>query len=99
MTEVYLLFYQAVLQVFMDFNMFLQREDPLIAVIFKQMKAFLKKLLSKFVKILAIKSAVDITSVDYSRDNQLPGICLITLLQLFMSIHTCRQYSVCWNHH
>ena len=29
-TELYLLFYQSALQVFLHFNMFLQREDPLI---------------------------------------------------------------------
>jgi len=36
LTELYLLFFQAALQVFLHFNMFLQREDPLIPIIHKQ---------------------------------------------------------------
>ena len=41
-TEVYLFFYEAVLQTFIHFNKFLQREDPLIPVISEQMDSFLK---------------------------------------------------------
>ena len=33
MTEVYLLFYQSSLQAFIQFNMFLQREDPITPVV------------------------------------------------------------------
>ena len=47
-TEVYLLFYESVLQTFINFNKFLQREDPLIPVISKQMSSFLTKLAEKF---------------------------------------------------
>jgi len=39
-TELYLLFYQSALQVFLQFNMFLQRKDPLIPIIHKQMMSF-----------------------------------------------------------
>ena len=73
MTEVYLLFYQAILQLFVTINKFLQREDPLIHLISKQMSSFLKKFFGKFVSISVIKAASDITHINYSRDNQLPG--------------------------
>ena len=77
-TEVYLLFYQAALQLFITFNKFLQMEDPLIYVINEQMCSFMKKLLGKFVSVSAIKAAPDITEVEY-RDNQLPGMfCMNT---------------------
>lgn len=55
------------------FNKFLQREEPLIHVIFEQMRSFMKKLLGKFVSVSAIKAAPDITEVEY-RENQLPGM-------------------------
>lgn len=69
------MFYQAVLQVFVAFNKFLQREDPLICVLLNEMKSFLKKLFGRFVKVNTIKSATeDITSVTYDNPhNQLPG--------------------------
>ena len=47
-TEVHLLFYQSVLQLFIHFNMFLQREDPLIPVLYDQMLSFHTKLAGKF---------------------------------------------------
>lgn len=74
MTEVYLLFYQATLQLFVNFNKFLQREDPILPIIAEQMTAFLKKLFGKFVTIQAIRGAPDVTSINYSRECQLPGI-------------------------
>ena len=75
MTEVYLMFYQTALQVFVAFNKFLQREDPLICVLLTKMKSFLKKLFGRFVKVNTIKSATeDITLVPYNNPhNQLPG--------------------------
>lgn len=73
MTEVYLLFYLAALQLFTNFNKFLQREDPIIPVISDQQTSFLRKLLGKFVPVGAIKSAKDITSVNYCKENQLRG--------------------------
>ena len=39
-TEVYLLFHQSALQGFISFNRFLQREDPIIPVIYNQMLFF-----------------------------------------------------------
>lgn len=56
MTEIYLLFYEAVSQTFVNFNKFLQREDPLIPVINEQIESFLIKLASKFISLSAIKA-------------------------------------------
>ena len=50
MTEVYLMFYQAALQVFVNFNKFLQREDPLMPVLHGEMNAFMKKIVWKVCK-------------------------------------------------
>ena len=75
MTEIYLFFYEAVLQTFVNFNKFLQREDPLIPVISDQIESFLTKLASKFVPVSAIKAASeDFTRLKYSEvSDQLPG--------------------------
>ena len=68
------MFYHAVLQVFVNFNQFLQREDPLIPVMFSQCVNFMKKLLGKFVTISAIKNAPNICSIDYmKKENLLPS--------------------------
>ena len=48
-TEVHLLFYQAILQCFI--NKLLQREEPIVGVISTQINEFLKKLLGKFVTV------------------------------------------------
>ena len=57
MTEIYFLFCEAVLQSFVNFNKFLQREDPLIPVISEQIESFLTKLASKFIAVFGIKAA------------------------------------------
>ena len=49
MTEVYLLFYQSSLQAFIQFNIFLQREDP---IVYEQ--TFLQKLASEFLTVAAL---------------------------------------------
>ena len=77
MTEVYLLFYLSALQLFVNFNKFLQREDPIIPVISVQMTTFVKKLFGKFVTIQAIRDAANVTLVNFCRDKQLPGIIYI----------------------
>ena len=74
MTEVFLMFYQASLQLFISMNKFLQRGDLLIAVRAEQLISFLRKLLAKFVTVSAIKAASNIVEVDYSHNKQLPGI-------------------------
>ena len=58
MTEIHLLFYQSALQVFVHFNMFLQREDPLIPVIHDEMIKFITKLTSKFMPATAIQEVM-----------------------------------------
>ena len=75
MTEVYLFFYEAILQAFIHFNKFLQREDPLIPVINDQIHSFLKKLASKFVSVDIIKAANDdFTKLEFDAvNNQLSG--------------------------
>jgi len=79
MTEVYLLFYQSVLPTFTHLNLLLQREDPTIYLVAEEIRAFLQKLLSKFVKLRAIKAANDITTVDFlSNDNQLDNSTITT---------------------
>ena len=50
-TEVHLLFYQAILQCFAYLNKLLQREKPIVGVISTQINEFLKKLLGKFVTV------------------------------------------------
>lgn len=78
MTEICLLFYEAVLQTFVHFNLFLQREDPLIPIINEQIHTFLRKLASKFVSVDTIKAVgEDFTELQYNfKDKQLPGIAI-----------------------
>lgn len=73
-SEVYLMFYQSVLPVFVNFNKLLQHEEPLIYMLAEEMESFLKKLLGKFVSIAAIKQASSIVRVEYKdKSRQLPG--------------------------
>ena len=72
MTEVYLLFYEALLPTFTNLNLLLQREDPNIFLVADAIHSFLKKLLAKFVTIQVIKAHTDIFAVDFQcPDNQL----------------------------
>ena len=72
--SIYLLFYQAVLLLFSRLNLLLQREHPTIFLTADEIRAFLKKLLGKFLKIEAIRAEDDVTNVDYlCDDNQLSG--------------------------
>ena len=66
MTEMYLLFYESVLCTFTHVNLFLQREDPSIYLVDDAIRAFLKKLLSKFVTLQAIREQDDITKLDFT---------------------------------
>ena len=77
MTEIYLLFYEAVFQTYIHFNKFFQREDPLIPVISEQIES-LTKLASKFISISGIRAAgQDFAGLKYSETcDQLPGIIL-----------------------
>ena len=78
MTEVYMFFYQSVLPTFTHLNLLLQREDPNIYLVADAIRTFLKKLLSKFVKLPVITTA-NVTEIDFSNsDNQLAN-CSITV--------------------
>ena len=65
MTEIYLLFYEAVLPTFTNLNRLLQREDPNIFLVGDAIQSFLKKILAKFVTLQAIKAHTDIMAVDF----------------------------------
>ena len=76
MTEVYLFFYNATLQLFVNLNKFLQREDPIIYAVHDQLHGFIKNLLGKFIPATTIKDALssDIACIEYAnRDKQVPG--------------------------
>ena len=70
-TMVYLCFYESVLS-FTHVNLLLQTEDPSIYLITDAVRVFLKKLLSKYVTIQAIKNCDDNTQVQFKgKANQL----------------------------
>ena len=77
MSEDHLFFYHATLQLFVNFNKFLQREDPIICVMHDQLHKIVKSSMGKFVYVSNIRDALsagDITCLDYaSRENQLAG--------------------------
>ena len=89
LTEVYLLFYHAVLQGFVRFNKFLQRNDPLIPVIHSQMISFLTKLAGKFLlpsTIIAAKG--DFYTIAYKElYSQLPGNLNFNLF--ILNVYSC----------
>ena len=51
MTEVFLFFYQYALQGFVNFNKYLQREEPLISRLHDQIQQFLNRIACKFLQI------------------------------------------------
>lgn len=57
MTEVYLLFFQSALQIFIDLNLFLQRQGPLIGSVSSALKRFLRLLACKFIPPQSVKAA------------------------------------------
>ena len=57
LTEVYLLFFQASLQIFLQLNLFLRREYPLIGSMNQTMKRFLRLLACKFISPVTVKAA------------------------------------------
>ncbi|XP_072168656.1 uncharacterized protein [Diadema setosum] len=72
MTEVHLLFYQATLPAFTDFNLLLQRQDPSVHHLHGQMHLYIKKLMSKFVKPEQMKD-LKVSDIQYkTEENQLP---------------------------
>ncbi|KAJ4918118.1 hypothetical protein JOQ06_000114, partial [Pogonophryne albipinna] len=82
LTEVHLLFYQALLPTFCQFNLLFQRQHPCIYLLHGQVRAFIRKLMSKFLKPAAFRTT-SLESVDLQdQENQLPdtqlGIGLTT---------------------
>lgn len=68
------MFYQSVLQLFVNFNKLLQHEDPIIYMLADEMDTFLKKLFAKFVTVPAMKGASSISQANYNnKAQQLPG--------------------------
>ena len=60
MTEIYLLFYQSALQIFIQLNQFLQRGDPLIGAVsqaLQRLQRFQQLLASKFIPPATVKAA------------------------------------------
>ncbi|KAK1897877.1 Zinc finger BED domain containing protein 5 [Dissostichus eleginoides] len=77
MTEVYLLFYQATLPVFSTFNLLLQREKSSIFLLHDEIRSFIRKLLSKFLKPAALQHR-ELHEILYKDpSNQLPGEKLV----------------------
>ncbi|XP_034065806.1 uncharacterized protein LOC117542322 [Gymnodraco acuticeps] len=77
MTEVYLLFYQATLPVFSTFNLLLQREKSSIFLLHDEIRSFIRKLLSKFLKPAALQHQ-ELHEILYKDpSNQLPGEKLV----------------------
>ena len=99
LTEVYLLFYQSVLQIF---DKFLQSVDPIILVVWDQAGRLVKQLVGKLVMVELIKKAgSDITSVDYSIEKQLQSyksthgqfniLQIMTCILAFLPSSTCES--------
>ena len=68
MTEIYLMFFQAVIPTFTTINEFLQRGEPVIHLLLDQLESFLKKLAGKFICIDAIVAANKVWEIDFSDD-------------------------------
>ena len=75
MTEVYLLFYQSALQIFINLNLFLQREEPLIGAINSSLKRFLKLLACKFISPVTVKASTSFQQL-LDVEQYLPGMCV-----------------------
>lgn len=76
-TEVYLLFYQAVFPVFSTLNLLLQRERSLTHLLHDEMKSFIRKLMSRFLKPAAMQKR-EIHEICFKDpSNQLPGEKLV----------------------
>ena len=74
MTEIYLLFFHAVLPCFNNFNRLLQQEEPLIYKLHEAQQRFLHKLASKFVKPSVIQvhktAGLSFADLDVSLESQ-----------------------------
>ena len=73
MTEVYLLFLQSALQIFVNLNLFLQREEPLIGAINSSLTRFLKLLACKFIFPGIVKASSSLQQL-LDVEQYLPGM-------------------------
>ena len=69
MLEIYLLFYQFSLKVFIELNLLLQREDPLISRVHSHIQRFLKKLALKFLNLDVIDESGNPAQIDFDDIN------------------------------
>ncbi len=68
MTEIYLMFFQAVIPTFTTVNEFLQRGEPVIHLLLDQLESFLKKLAGKFIRVDAIAAANKVCEINFADD-------------------------------
>ena len=93
MTEIYLKFYLCVLQIFVNFNQLLQRDDPLIPILFPQMDSFLKELAKRVIWVYAIKEADSMKELDYiNLQCQLSGMLNMTIMLCLFCLNSCFLY-------
>lgn len=98
MTEVYLLFYQSALQIFINLNLFLQREEPLIGAINSSLKRFLKLLACKFISPVTVKASTSFQQL-LDVEQYLPGMCVFLKSNLkkkpFITKTCCTAQGMC----
>ena len=70
MTEVFLFFYQYALQSFVNFNKYLQREEPLISRLPDQIQQFLKRIACKVIQIDFVANGGMFTDAWREQENQ-----------------------------
>ena len=73
MTEVYLLLLQSALQIFVNLNLFLQQEEPLIGAINSSLRRFLKLLACKFISPGIVKASTSFQQL-LDVEQYLPGM-------------------------
>ena len=81
MTEVYLLFLQSTLQIFVNLNLFLQREEPIIGAMNSSLTRFLKLLACKFISPGIVKASSSFQQL-LDVEQYLPG--MLRLFFLFL---------------
>ena len=64
-TEIYLMFYQAIIPAFTALNKFLQRETPCVHLVHEKLEAFLRKILGKFIKVTALQGLDSVECIEY----------------------------------
>lgn len=74
MTEIYLMFFQAVIPTFTTLE-FLQRGELVIHLPLDQVESFLKKLAGKFIRFDAIAAANKVYEIDFSDEGRSQDVC------------------------